>query len=157
MSGVTTDKLNNDCTDEPPAVVQFKNFYRELVTVKLDEMGSLYDEDVIFRDPVHQIRGVNSLHAYMSSVSQNLNYCRFEYLDQLVAESTAYIKWNMYFSHPKLTQRHLVVRGISHIEFGQRIHYHEDIYDLGEMLYENVPLVGLATRWLKRRLAKEVG
>ena len=36
----------------------------------------------------------------------------------------------------------------------KKLTYHEDIYDLGEMLYEHVPLMGTIIKWLKRRLAQ---
>ena len=60
----------------------------------------------------------------------------------------------MVFAHPKLGSKPVFVRGISHIEFSDRIDFHEDSYDLGEMLYDHVPVLGSGTRWLKRRLAQ---
>ena len=49
--------------------------------------------------------------------------------------------------------RSLNNRRISHIRFEERINYHRDYYDLGEMLYEHIPLYGWFTRQLKTRLA----
>ncbi len=143
---------NTDTT--APLIESFKAFYRDLGAMNVDDMASLYDSEVVFRDPVHELRGINELHAYMRDMCASISRGRFEYLDQLIAPGRAYIKWNMYFEHHKLGNRLICVRGISHIEFAEKIHFHEDVYDMGEMLYENLPVLGSATRWLKSRLSK---
>ncbi|MGV6806592.1 MAG: nuclear transport factor 2 family protein [bacterium] len=140
-------------TEKDQLIDKFKAFYKDIKNPPLDDIESIYTADVVFRDPVHEIRGIDRLHTYMTDLCANLNYGRFEFLDQLVGDDRAYIKWNMHFSHPRLGSSNIEVRGVSQIIFSDRIHYHEDIYDLGEMLYEHVPLLGSSTRWLKRRLA----
>ena len=86
-------------------------------------------------------------------MSASTTSMRFEYLDELVDHDTAYIKWCMYFSHKRLGSKVIEVRGISHITFAERVTYHEDVYDLGQMIYENLPLIGSTTKWLKKRLS----
>lgn len=131
----------------------FKEFYRDFRGVELRAMSQLYDEKVRFKDPIHTLQGLPDLHAYLESLAKNLEFCRFEYLDQVMTSDRAYIKWNMNFRHPKLCSKTLTVRGVTHIEFADRIHYHEDIYDVGEMLYEHLPFIGLLTRIVKSRVA----
>jgi hypothetical protein len=59
----------------------------------------------------------------------------------------------MHFKHPKLGNRLISVRGVSHLQISDKIDFHEDFYDMGAMLYEQLPLLGNVTRWLKLRLA----
>lgn len=131
---------------------QFKTFYRDLRQLPFEQFGQIYADDVIFRDPVGQLRSAAALMSYLESSCQQLQFGQFEYLDELVDADTAYIKWNMQFSHPKYRDGVHTLRGMSHLQFGDRIHYHEDVYDLGQMVYEHVPVMGSAVRWLKRRL-----
>ncbi|WP_439133345.1 nuclear transport factor 2 family protein [Pseudomaricurvus sp.] len=138
---------------KPAVVDRFKRFYRDLSSVRVNEFSKVYAENIIFRDPVHELRGAGDLLGYLEGLCERVELCQFEYLDELITENKAYIKWNMNFRHPSLGKEVHTVRGMSHIEFGDHIHYHEDIYDLGEMLYEHLPLLGVATRYLKRRLA----
>ncbi len=142
---------------QPPtkiaAVEALKTFYRNFSSASLDDIGLVYSDDVVFCDPVQRVVGIHALHSYMSEMCANLRQCQFEYLDQLVGQYSAYIKWHMHFSHTRLGNRMITVRGMTHIEFDEKIHYHEDIYDLGQMLYEQLPLLGPATRMLKRRIA----
>ncbi len=137
-----------------PAVIErFKGFYRDLSQLQVPEFDKIYADDVIFRDPVHEIRGAADLLGYMEALCERVEFCQFEYLDELVTADKAYIKWNMNFRHPSLGQATHTVRGVSHIQFSDRVYYHEDVYDMGQMLYEHLPVLGGATRWLKRRLA----
>ncbi len=82
-----------------------------------------------------------------------LSDCLFEYLDEVVCVYAAYIKWVMHFRHPRLRNRLISVRGVSHLKFSDKIEYHEDFYDMGAMLYEQLPVLGNVTRWLRLRLA----
>jgi hypothetical protein len=62
----------------------------------------------------------------------------------------------MKLKHPKLNGGQPVeVNGVSQIRFsGDRVIYHRDYFDLGEMLYENIPLLGVVIRNIKQRLGK---
>ena len=134
-------------------IIRFKDFYSDFVAMDLDQITRIYSDNVLFRDPIHEVRGAAELRAYFADMGANVPMCRFEFLDQLVGDGTAYIKWNMHFQHPRLGSAPIRVRGISQLQFEDRIYFHEDVYDLGAMLYEHLPVLGLTTRWLKRRLA----
>lgn len=134
-------------------IERFKAFYLDVKHPQLDKIDDVYAQDVLFKDPIHDIRGVENLHAYLSEMCVNVHSGRFEYLDQMASDDTAYIKWNMHFKHPKLGNKTVTVRGMSQIQFNERIYFHEDIYDLGQMIYEHVPILGSVVKSLKKRLA----
>ncbi len=136
-----------------PLIERFKNYFKVLHESDLSELRELYSDQVIFKDPVHEIRGLVELEDYFTSMCADLTDCRFEYLDEVVTESTAFVKWIMHFKHPRLGNRLISVRGVSHLKIGDKIDYHEDFYDMGAMLYEQLPLLGNVTRWLRLRLA----
>jgi len=71
----------------------------------------------------------------------------------IVADDRAVVKWDMEFRHRKLSGgKSITVRGVTIVEFRELICTHEDIFDLGSMIYENVPIVGMQIRYLKQRL-----
>lgn len=147
--GMTDSKMDSNSL----LIERFKAFYLDVKHPKLDKIDDVYTEDVLFKDPVHELRGAENLHAYLSEMCVNVHSGRFEYLDQIVSENTAYIKWNMHFKHPKLGNKTITVRGISQVQFNERIYFHEDVYDLGQLIYEHVPLLGSVVKGLKKRLA----
>ncbi|RDL45421.1 nuclear transport factor 2 family protein [Marinomonas piezotolerans] len=150
--------MHQAATEDQLALIErFKAFYKDVKNPNLDSIGDVYAADIKFQDPIHQVTGIAELHAYLSDMCENVDSGRFEYLDQLVGVDTAYIKWNMYFSHPKLGKKTHVVRGMSQIQFSDRIYFHEDVYDMGQMIYEKVPVLGWAVNRLKQRLSQGGG
>lgn len=136
-----------------PLLLLFKDYFKVVHDSDLSRLRDLYDEEIVFKDPVHEIRGLVELEDYFTSMCSDLSDCRFEYLDELIGEDAAYVKWVMHFKHPKLGNRLISVRGVSHLKIGDKIEFHEDFYDMGAMLYEQLPLLGNVTRWLRLRLA----
>jgi esterase/lipase superfamily enzyme len=145
--------LAETLSPNPLIVEKLKTFYLSITNMPLDNIDTLYDKDVIFIDPVHEIRGITEVHRYMTELCKELSTGRFEYLDEVISDNKAYLKWNMHFSHPKLGSKKITVRGVTQLHFNERIYYHEDVYDMGEMLYQHVPVVGSIISWLKHRLA----
>ena len=140
-------------TTDSILIERFKSQFRILHEADLSRLRELYSERIVFKDPVHEIRGLVELEDYFSALCSDLSDCRFEYLDEIVGDNSAYIKWMMHFKHPRLGNRLISVRGVSNLKFSDRIDFHEDFYDMGAMLYEQLPLLGNVTRWLRLRLA----
>ena len=134
-------------------IERFKDFFRVLHESDLSLLRTIYSENLVFKDPVHEIRGLVELEDYFTSMCMDLSDCRFEYLDELVTDDAAYIKWVMHYKHPRLGNKLISVRGVSHLKLGEKIEFHEDFYDMGAMLYEQLPVLGNVTRWLRLRLA----
>jgi hypothetical protein len=135
-------------------IKQLKAYYTNFDISRLDELGSLYTQDVEFVDPIERINGLFALKHYLRKQSGGLNFSRFRYINELVGENQAFIRWEMEFSHPKLAKgKVLILPGMSEVHFTQRIFYQQDCYDLGAMLYEHLPVLGFAVRTLKGRLA----
>lgn len=134
-------------------VLRLKGYFRDMKASGPIKIHHVYDDTVVFKDPVHEITGLERLNAYFDASLANLSECRFNYLDEIVNEHSAYIKWDMTFHHPKISRAPLTVRGVTHIRFDEKIIWHEDVYDLGSMVYEHLPVIGRITRMIKRKIA----
>lgn len=147
------ESLQHICEDH--IVIRFKQLFCPFSAEKLDSISDVYAETIVFRDPVQQLHGLNALYENFLELSQAVDFCSFDYLDETLGDGYAFITWDMLFRHRYLAAgRELKVRGISHVKFTDTIYYHEDFYDMGAMLYDNVPLLGGMTRWFKRRLQR---
>ena len=153
MPIASTARLQLEMNSEKAMIERFKEYFRDLHRADLSRLREFYSTKIVFRDPVHEVRGIVELEDYYASVCADLSECRFEYLDEAVGEGSAYIKWIMHYKHPKLRNRLISVRGVSHLKWSDRIEFQEDFYDMGAMLYEQLPVLGNVTRWLRLRLA----
>lgn len=127
--------------------------YQKLSTDNLSMLKDLYHKDVTFIDPMHKVEGFDNLYKYFSNLYQNLNACDFIIDDVVWEDSKASVFWTMSYLHPKLNKgKRVQVRGTSHIK-GQanRVIYHRDYLDLGAMLYEQLPIFGKLTKWIKTK------
>lgn len=135
-------------------VQQVKAFYQQFAADNLERLDDLYTSDVEFRDPVHTLHGCLAVRRYLRKLAGGLSLYRMRYSDEVVSNNTAYLTWEMDYAHPRLNGGAVItVRGMSQLKFTDKVYYHEDSYDLGALLYERVPLLGLPIRSLKQRLA----
>jgi len=136
-------------------IERFSQFYQNLDAQSVEQLSNLYAVDVEFIDPVTRHQGLEQVKHYFSGLLQNTLECRFEIHRSDNNGAQHYISWTMFLRHPKLKSGQLIsFEGISHltIEHGL-ITYHRDFYDMGEMLYQHIPLLGSVVKHLKRRLS----
>jgi limonene-1,2-epoxide hydrolase len=134
----------------------FLQFYNSLSHDGLNRLADIYTDDVNFIDPVHQIHGRHNLTAYFSHAYQRLTYCNFEPVSQTDGDNLSFISWIMTLSHPAIGKgKAIEVHGCTELRWReQHIYYHRDYYDLTELVYRHLPVLGWATTQVKQRMAK---
>lgn len=121
----------------------------------IERLPEIYRNDIQFRDPFHAIDGLNKLTAYYQRLMHNLTECRFEFHHSVETETEAVLFWTMHYRHKSIAGgKPLLLQGNSHLKFNERVFFHRDYFDAGEMLYEHLPLIGGVIRHVKRRIAK---
>ncbi|MFQ2291456.1 nuclear transport factor 2 family protein [Aeromonas enteropelogenes] len=139
--------------DEPLA--RFVALYQQLDRQQLHRLSEVYAEEVIFIDPAHRIEGLAALSDYFAALYQRLAYCHFVITSQQQQGRQAWLGWTMTFSHPRLRGgKPVTVEGATRLEFDEegKVCLHRDYFDLGAMLYEQLPLLGSLVRTIKGRL-----
>lgn len=135
-------------------VERLKTFYADFTGADLNRLADFYHADVQFIDPVDSICGLAMLRAYFERTRPGLNHCRFVFEEQFDCDGDVCLVWTMHYSHSKLRSgKNLQLPGISRLWVrDDLVIYHRDYYDLGQMLYEHIPLMGRAVRALKQRI-----
>jgi hypothetical protein len=134
---------------------QFAGVFAELHKGNLERLGELYSVDVLFCDPLHQVRGLGELQRYFAELYANVSELRFDFhgFDQ-VREGEGYLRWSLSYRHPRLAGGRLIqVDGCSHLQWHNKVYRHRDYFDAGSLLYEQLPVLGKLIGWLKGRLA----
>jgi hypothetical protein len=142
--------------DYPLWLRNFIQVYQSLSTDNLPLLSSVYDERIIFSDPVHTIEGFDNLYDYFENLYQNLVRCDFVIHKVIQEGSEAAIYWTMTYQHVTFNKgRVITIEGSSHIKGkNSKVFYHKDYLDLGAMIYEQLPVVGRFIRWVKHQVAK---
>jgi hypothetical protein len=130
--------------------------YQSLGSDDIPELESLYTEDVHFEDPARALQGLKPLMNHFASLFENLQSCSFKFHQVLINETDIFMSWTMFVAHPKLRNGATIrVEGCSLLRTRHgRIYYHRDYYDLGAMVYEQVPALGLFIKKIRQRLGR---
>ncbi|MFC3852849.1 nuclear transport factor 2 family protein [Salinispirillum marinum] len=132
--------------------------YQNINAKSLDDgiLQQLYTEDAVFIDPFHRIEGRDRLDAYFKQLYRNVRAINFTYGRAVQQDNRITMEWEMRVEHPRLKGGEPVnVSGITCFELeGERVKLHRDYFDAGEMLYENLPVLGRIIRTIKNRMGQ---
>lgn len=129
--------------------------YSSLDANNIDQIGNIYAEQIVFKDPAHCITGLPDLKTYFSTLYRNVHSCEFEFEEMLAKDDTIMTTWVMQLRHPKLRGGELLqIPGCTQMKTqGEKIIFHRDYFDLGSMLYEHIPVLG----WVVTRVKEKLG
>lgn len=148
------------------AIKKFESFYVDLESMKVEELADIYSNDVTFIDPIAAHSGIAAVQTYFTKLLRNAKNCSFTIhsIDKVASLSNeeksgsallAYlVTWKMTFTTSGINKGNPIdVDGISQLKIrDDKIIFHRDYYDLGQMVYENIPLLGRIIKRIKRKL-----
>ncbi|WP_096087814.1 nuclear transport factor 2 family protein [Agaribacterium haliotis] len=134
---------------------RLKEFYRNYHSADLQCLNELYSEQLEFIDPLLALNGIAQLRSYFEHGREGLSYCSFDFLHCDEGQACCTIQWRMHVSHRRLNSaKRFSIEGVSVLRFDDTglICYHRDYYDLGELFYERIAVIGAVVRALKKRI-----
>ncbi len=148
------------------AIKKFESFYVDLESMKIEELADIYSNDVVFIDPIATHSGIMSVNAYFTKLLGNAKNCDFviQSIDKISSQDKeesnatailAYsVTWKMTYATSGINKgKPIHVDGITQLKIkNNKIIFHRDYYDLGQMVYENIPLLGRIIKRIKRTL-----
>jgi limonene-1,2-epoxide hydrolase len=132
-------------------VEQFNARFVKIGPGLAENLDQLYTEDVRFRDPISAVTGLVDLRRYFEHFAEAAAGSHFEIGDQIVQPGQAVIFWTMVMVKADGTEARRFA-GVSHLKVRDRIYEERDYFDLGDAVYDHVPVVGWLTRFVRSRL-----
>ena len=129
--------------------------YNVLNANTLNSLDDFYSTDIEFRDAVGVVIGLVNLKKYYGKIYKNVKSISFEFHDFIIQDQNVVATWSMNFSAKGLNAgAHIKVSGNSYLKFREDglVYYHRDYLDMGEMIYENIPLLGFIIKKIKQSL-----
>ena len=136
------------------ATARLAEYFEKLTPDSVAQLPDLYDGQARFKDPFNEVQGLAEIERIFRHMYVALDGPHFVITGQLVDGAQAFLTWEFRFRFKRFdTQTLQVVRGGSHIVFNEQglVTLHRDYWDAAEELYEKLPVVGGAMRWLKKR------
>lgn len=133
-------------------------FFNALNKDTMDLVYDFYDRDIQFIDPIVEIQGVEDLKQYYANMYAPVKDIYFEFISEVDKGDETVLIWKMTMTAKKLNKgKPIVLDGISYIKFGGKegkAIYHRDYFDMGEMIYQYVPVLRSMVGYVNKRMRK---
>lgn len=151
MSAASVIDMGKGNASVTETLAQFKKLFNNLSAGNVDDIRKVYSGDVRFQDPFLTVDGIEELTRYFSGAYSNVTSCTFDFGDPVINGRDVCIPWIMRLRHKRIRNGQQVnVDGISQITIhGGKVTSHRDYFDVGQLLYENLPVLGKAIRWIR--------
>lgn len=131
------------------------HFYETLTPDRIRDFSLYYAKNAYFKDPFNEVNCLDDIREIFDRMFRQVAEPRFVVSEKIGDERGLFVVWEMSFRmrswKPEQAQ---VIRGVSHLRFGDdgKVAYHRDYWDTGEELYEKLPIIGSAVRFLRRAI-----
>ena len=128
--------------------------YQSLGEGDSSKVAALYAEDIYFEDPMQGIQGKTALMSHIDGTFSNINNFSFKSHKTLAGDTDVFISWTQIFTHKKLAGGKTIrVEGSTYLKTRNgKIYYQRDYFDVGAVVYENLPIIGAVIKHLRTRL-----
>lgn len=130
------------------------DYWQTLTPSTVNAITAIYANDAYFRDPFNEVTGSEKIRHLFADMFVRLSEPVFNITETIEEPHGALLIWDFTFRikalKPQITRR---IHGSSHIRFATdgRVQYHRDYWDAAGELYEQLPLLGVLMRFLKKR------
>lgn len=124
---------------------------------RLDSLGEVYASTVQFEDSLSKGTGLDELKMHFERIYRTLPTVTYEYGRSIASSNCFVIEWTMKSGFRK-SKRTFALPGISFLEVeidSGLIIKSKEYFDLGQALYQQVPLLGALVKIVKSNAAKK--
>lgn len=127
-------------------------FFETIETGSLSQLAQVYSQDVFFKDPFNEVRGLPEVVRIFSHMFEQVDRPRFVVTNHVLQGDQAFLTWDFLFRMKRFSAAEQCIRGATHLRFDPdgRANFHRDYWDAAEELYEKLPVLGSLMRGLKR-------
>lgn len=130
-------------------------FFETITPETIDEVRALVTDDVRFKDPFNEVRGIEKLLKILAKIFDDADDIDFKMREQAGDGHVYFLRWH-FTCRPKsrFLNSPWKVDGISVISLTEAglIKEHVDYWDAAEQLYQHLPVIGGLLRLVRRPL-----
>ncbi|MFT6094121.1 MAG: steroid delta-isomerase-like uncharacterized protein [Pseudohongiellaceae bacterium] len=143
-----------DQTSADQVAARLVKAYQSLSDGDMAPVEALYADDIYFEDPTQGTQGKAALMRHIDQTFSNISNFNFKSHRMLTSDVDVFISWTQIFNHRKLAGgKTLRVEGSTYLKTRDgKIYYQRDYFDLGAVVYENLPIIGPIIKILRSRL-----
>lgn len=131
---------------------RYRAYLESLTPETLANLSDHVTEDVRFKDPFNDVRGVDAMARVFRHMFENVRDIRFEVHQAMMEDEVCLMQWRF---QGRLGGRPWAFDGASAIRFAPdgRVAEHIDYWDAAGNFHERLPIIGWLLSWVRRRLS----
>jgi ketosteroid isomerase-like protein len=130
--------------------------FNDLRVENMNILDTFYDDQINFQDPVHQLHGLEQIKNYYTGLYKHVEQIKFIFSNEIIQGNTHVVVWQMQLKSKRLEKgKVMTLDGNSVIEFSptsNKVIYHRDYFDMGEFIYEKIPVLGSLIKIIKNKI-----
>lgn len=130
---------------------KFKLFFSNATADSSLTLEDIYSHDVDFKDPIHEIKGIDNLKRYFEGLNRNLIEGQFLFEQEIISQNRVCLAWKVNLKLKRPFKK-ISTCGVSLLTIDDKIIAQRDFFDAGALFYENIPLLGGVIRLIKTRI-----
>lgn len=134
-------------------ILKFKKYFEELDLENSSVLDEIYDKQIYFQDPMHEIQGIIDLKKYFQKLNDKLKEGSFQFMEESIIDNKAYLSWELKLTLKK-RYKSITASGISVLSFEDKITHQRDYFDAAQLFYEPIPILGGLIRLIKKKIVQ---
>jgi len=122
----------------------------------LDLIEDFYADNIVFVDPIAEQKGMSEVKKYYSKIYTNVQSIKFDFISLVEENGQVFGSWKMVFRAKGLNDgKEVSTFGSSHFKYNKetmKVYYHRDYYDMGEFIYQHIPVLSYVIKKVNKRL-----
>lgn len=135
-------------------IQEYANFFEQInENTSIKEYKIFFDENSNFKDPFHEVKGIDKIYPIFTKMYENLDTPKFKVNEIISKDNISYINWtfSFYFKNSKEKQS---FEGVSKVAIkNEKVLSHIDYWDAAANLYEKLPLVKHLIKFLRKKVS----
>ncbi|MCR9205222.1 MAG: nuclear transport factor 2 family protein [Halobacteriovoraceae bacterium] len=149
----------NQNIDQTERKQRIEKAFNDLRADNLHILDSFYHPKLKFIDPIGELNGLDNMKAYYKKMYENVTEIKFLFSTMTAENNELTATWTMLLKAKGLNDgKEVKVEGVSHLKFDpdtNLVIYHRDYFDMGEFIYEYIPILGRIIKMVKGKLSHE--
>ncbi len=129
-------------------------FFNDLTKDRLDLVDDFYHKDATLVDPIGDHKSRETIKSYYGMMYKPVTKIKFTFGEIIMEDDNLVLPWRMDYSSKKLKSgKNISVDGVSVLKWDletETVIHHRDYFDMGEMVYEEVAILGRVVKWIKK-------
>ena len=131
------------------AFLKYKEFLETTDSSNLDGLGKFVSNEVIFRDPLHDVIGLESMANIFKQLFHKIDDVDYRIINYAINNQDVFFNWEL---KGRLFKKAWRVDGVTNLKFnkGLKVSHQIEYWDVASGLYDYIPVVGTLTKFVKK-------